>query len=632
MSVTNAALDTTRQDNPAMRDAVRRPSGWRLYAKVFAPSLVVVVLVGALAVSSVKVLGAVRAYVGGESRWSKARADAVQHLRNFAITKDAHEFDQYQQSLGVPLGDRRAREEMERPQHDMVVIHEGLLAGGNHAEDLDGMIALFIHFGDMSLFKDALTAWRQGDTLIAQLQDKAQALKSHVDKGDQIGMQAALHDIQHLSDTLRDTEQQFSNSLGVASRFTERLLIVSLTASAILLSLASLWMIRRTLQRQAEQQHALTQANRRWELAVAGSDLGLFELDAASGEISVDARTAAMYGLKARATTLHRDQISGMIAPEDVAPSAQAIQAALRSRELFKVTVRAVWPDGQSRHIETTGRVLDEDDAKATRLIGVVRDVTQEKARAQLAIDRDAAERVAESQRGFLSRLSHELRTPLNAILGFAQLLSIDRANPLAGPQQKQVKWILDAGDQLLSLVEDVLDLSKVETGEISMHIQACDPAAVLRSSLNLVEGARQRFDVEIINRLPAPTPYVLADPKRLLQIFVNLLTNGCKYNNQGGHLYADAHVESGMLRIEFADNGIGLAPEDAAELFQAFRRVGSVSSKVEGSGLGLYIVKQLVERMQGSVEVSSELGVGSRFTVRLPLAPTPTPTPTQGQ
>jgi PAS domain S-box-containing protein len=628
MSATNAALNNPRQHAPAQSDPVRRPSGWRLYVKVLAPSLIVVALVGALAMSSVKVLGAVRAYVGGESQWSKAQADAVQHLRNFAVNKDPQEFEQYKRSLGVPLGDRRAREEMERPQHDMAVVREGLLAGGNHAEDIDGMIVLFIRFGDMSLFKDALAAWRQGDALIEQLQEKAQTLKANVDRGDQIGMQAALHDIQHLNETLRDTELQFGHSLGVASRFTERMLITSIGAAAILLSLASLVMIRRTLQRQAEQQHALAQANRRLELAVAGSDLGLFELDAATGEVSVDARTAAMYGLKPRATVLHREQMSNLIAPEDVAPSVQAIEAALRSHELFKVTVRAVWADGQTRHIETTGRVLDDDDeGKAKRLIGVVRDVTQEKAQAQVAIERDAAERVAESQRGFLSRLSHELRTPLNAILGFAQLLSIDKAHPLMGPQQKQVKWILDAGDQLLNLVEDVLDLSKVETGEISIHTQACDPAAVLRSSLNLVEGARQRFDVEIINRLPDTTPYVLADPKRLLQIFVNLLTNGCKYNNQGGHLYVDALVEGDMLRIEFADNGIGLSPQDAAELFQAFRRVTSVSSKVEGSGLGLYIVRQLVERMQGSVDVSSELGVGSRFTVKLPLAPTSTPT-----
>jgi len=143
----------------------------------------------------------------------------------------------------------------------------------------------------------------------------------------------------------------------------------------------------------------------------------------------------------------------------------------------------------------------------------------------------------------------------------------------------------------------------------------------VLKSSLNLVESARQRFDVEIVNRLPDPTPLVLADPKRMLQIFVNLLTNGCKYNKQGGHLFVDAHVDDSMLCIDFTDDGIGLDPQDAAELFQAFRRVTSVSSKVEGSGLGLYIVRQLVERMQGSVSVSSELGVGSRFSVRLPLA-----------
>ncbi|MGC4062731.1 MAG: HAMP domain-containing sensor histidine kinase [Aquabacterium sp.] len=605
-----------------MNDLARRPPGWRLYVNVLAPSLAVVVVVGALAMSSVKVLGAVRAYVGGESLWSKARADAVQHLRTYAVNKDPMEFEQFKQALTVPLGDRVAREEMAKPQRDMALIRRSLAAGGNHPDDIDGMITLFIRFGDMAMFKDALGAWQLGDNLIARLQDRALVLKEFINKGDQIGTQVTLHDIQQLNESLRDAEVQFSASLGVASRFTERLLLASVGLSAVLLSLASLLMIRRTLRRQTEQQDAMAQANRRWELAVAGSDLGLFELDAQTRQVSIDARTAAMYGLDAQPTVLQRDEVRRFIAPEDVLPSAHAIETALKSRELVKITVRTILPDGQSRHIETTGRVLEDASSKATRLIGVVRDVTQEKARAQLAVERDAAERVAASQRAFLSRLSHELRTPLNAILGFAQLLSIDRTHPLAGQQEKQVRWILDAGDQLLNLVEDVLDLSKVETGEVSMHIQPCDPAAVLHASLNLVESARQRFQVEITDRLPSPAPLVLADPKRLLQIFVNLLTNGCKYNNPGGHLHVDAHVEDRMLCIDFIDDGIGLAPQDAAELFQAFRRVTAVSAKVEGSGLGLYIVRQLAERMQGSVSVSSELGVGSRFTVKLPLAP----------
>jgi signal transduction histidine kinase len=289
---------------------------------------------------------------------------------------------------------------------------------------------------------------------------------------------------------------------------------------------------------------------------------------------------------------------------------------------MFQARTKVVMPDGQIRHIASTGRVVEDPATCSKRLMGVSRDVTQELAQSKMAMERDAAEKIATSQRAFLSRLSHELRTPLNAVLGFAQLLSIDKSQPLSQPQLKQVNWILEAGAQLLRLVEDVLDLSKVEMGEIDMQIQPCDTAAILNAALPLVDGARAHLGVQIIDHLPNPAPIVMADPNRLLQIYVNLLSNGCKYNRQGGHVTVNAKVEGDAVHIGFGDSGIGLSAQDAAELFQPFHRVPMASANVEGTGLGLYIVRQLLERMQGSVNVRSEPGVGSCFTIVLPLAP----------
>lgn len=602
-----------------MMAAAKHASNWRLYLNVLTPSLIVVALVGWLAITSVKTLGAVRAYVGGESLWSKARADAVQHLRDYALTHDEQDFAQFERALLVPLGDRRAREGMGRLELDTEQITRDFEAGGNHPDDIAGMIELFTRFGDLPMFSETLDAWQRGDALIEQLQTKARQLRQQVHMHDDVlHAQATLREIDRINDVLSTTEKAFSASLGAASRITGRGLTFSIGLTALVLSLGSLILIRRTLQKQAAQQHDLGQANRRWELAVAGTELGLFEIDGAKGLVMLDARAAALYGLEPAPTCLARDEMGRLIAPDDLAKASKVVDQAFRSGELFKLTVLVNTRHSHGRHLETTGRRHDDD---AQRLIGVVRDVTQEHARAQLAVERDAAEKVAESQRAFLSRLSHELRTPLNAILGFAQLMAIDRQHPLPPPQRKQVHWILDAGEQLLSLVEDVLDLSKVDNGEISIALQSTDMAAVMQASLALVDGARQRFEVRIDNRLPQPAPQIMADPVRLQQVLVNLLINACKYNKPGGHVTIEAHEEGDQVCIEIADKGIGLSAQDASELFQPFRRVASVSARVEGSGLGLYIVKQLVERMNGSVSVRSELGVGSCFTVRLPKA-----------
>lgn len=582
----------------------------------------IVSVVGLLAIGSVKALGAVRAYVSGESLWSKAHNEAVQHLRDYASSHAPQDFALFEAALKVPLGDRRAREGMMQPHHDMAGIRQDFLDGGNHPDDIDGMVQLFSYFGEQALFKPSLQAWAEGDALIAQLQDTSQTLVR------QISRQAAPEDIKatlaHINEInirLLHTEMTFSRNLASASRLTEQLLIGMLLLAVAGLSLSGYLVTRQGLVRQQAYQQDLARANRRWELAVVGSELGLFDMDVDADAVTLDPQGAALYGLPKGTTTVSGQTLLQRINPEDRSRARRALEDARGGHNLIRLTVQITLPDGQTRYLETIGSQPESDDARAPRLIGVIRDVTQEKARARLAMERDAAEKIAASQRAFLSRLSHELRTPLNAILGFAQLLSMDRQPPLPPTQHKQVEWILDAGQQLLKLVEDVLDLSKVDAGEISIDLQDCDLGAVLDSSLVLIESARQKNDIAIINGVQGGSLRVAADAQRLQQVLINLLTNACKYNRPGGHVAIDAHEEGGLVRIDIADNGIGLTPEDAASLFQPFRRVASASLGIDGTGLGLYIVKLLVERMGGTVTVSSEHGVGSRFTVSLPKA-----------
>jgi signal transduction histidine kinase len=296
------------------------------------------------------------------------------------------------------------------------------------------------------------------------------------------------------------------------------------------------------------------------------------------------------------------------------------VDAALRAHQVFKLRYRIGSAAEVRRVIESTGRLNIDPITRQQRVVGVARDVTDEVNQARLSLQRDAAEKVTQAQREFLSRLSHELRTPLNAILGFAQLILMDPARELDPIQTRRVNLVLTAGRQLLTLVEDVLDLSKVEAGEIAVVPQDVELVQVLRACTTLVDSARERLNITLIDRLPHTPLWARADPHRIQQVLINLLTNACKYNRPNGHVTLEARTEGGDAVIDIIDNGIGLSPDDLAELFQPFRRFGP-TTQVEGTGLGLYIVKQLVERMGGSVSASSDKGLGSCFTVRLPRA-----------
>ncbi|RZI84892.1 MAG: PAS domain S-box protein [Rubrivivax sp.] len=608
----------------ALRD---RREGWRLYVAVLAPWLIVIGLLAMLAITSVNVLGALRAYVGGESLWSKARSDAVQHLRDFAATQDKADYEAFEVALELPLGDQVAREEMLRENFSQDMVRDGLVAGGNHPDDIDGMITLFRRFGDQPFMQEALAAWTHGDDLLAQLRSVGRRLHEHlISGGTTADVPALLQEVRTLNDELVLTEKRFSASLAEVSRLTEKILVGTTVSATLLLSLIGLFLVRSSLKRQADHRRAMVLANERWELAAAAAELGLFELDIRSDVFRLDAKAAALFGWGPGEVVVPRTRLRQLIVEDDRHPVRDAFVAAVQSGQVFTATYRIYRQDGAMRYLESTGHVVDGQSSKDPRMVGVVRDITEAQAQAQRAMQRDAAEKVAQSQRDFLSRLSHELRTPLNAILGFAQLLLLDRTQALAPTQAERVNLMLNAGRQLLAMVEDVLDLSKVDAGEITIAVQPVALAPLWRASVAMVDGVRERHQVTLVDRLSAEPQWVCADPQRLMQVFINLLTNACKYNRPGGHVVVESWDEEDAVVIQVSDDGIGMSVEEVAQLFQPFKRLAPMAESIEGTGLGLYIVKQLVERMAGRIEVSSQAGQGSRFTLRLPTARPPSP------
>ena len=237
---------------------------------------------------------------------------------------------------------------------------------------------------------------------------------------------------------------------------------------------------------------------------------------------------------------------------------------------------------------------------------------------AELLEAKNEAERANQSKSDFLSRMSHELRTPLNAILGFAQLLSLSASE---ARQQTQVRHILNAGQHLLTLINEVLDLARVESGHMMVCVEPVALADLVGECSELIRPLARDAEVTLAAEQVLPGLQVLADRTRLRQVLINLLSNGVKYNRPSGRLTVRASRHGGKVRIEVQDTGAGLTPEQQGRLFVPFERLGADQTSVEGTGIGLALSRRLVDLMGGELGVDSVVGAGSVFWVELPEA-----------
>jgi signal transduction histidine kinase/CheY-like chemotaxis protein len=236
-----------------------------------------------------------------------------------------------------------------------------------------------------------------------------------------------------------------------------------------------------------------------------------------------------------------------------------------------------------------------------------------------------ASDRANRAKTEFLSRMSHELRTPLNAVLGFAQLLRMNQRDPLTPGQGEQVRHIERAGQHLLAMINDVLDLSRIEEGALALQLAPLPVAGAVQEALVLLQTAASDAEVTLVLQ-GGPPLRVRADAQRLRQVLVNLLSNAVKYNRRGGRVIvswsADSAGGAAGCRIDVLDTGIGLDEAQRAHLFEPFNRLGAERGKVEGAGIGLVITQRLLHLMQGDLRVQSRPGLGSCFSVLLPAAP----------
>ncbi|MBL9149692.1 MAG: PAS domain S-box protein [Phycisphaerae bacterium] len=372
----------------------------------------------------------------------------------------------------------------------------------------------------------------------------------------------------------------------------------------------------------------LRRERERLDLTVRGAGLGTWEWDVERSVVTTNNRSSTMLGYEPAEISESVAAWIELVHPDDRAEVEASVTAALLGVSAdYRCEHRFRRKDGTWAWVLDAGRITERaPDGRALRACGVHVDVSSAHELAErLAKARDAAEAATRAKSEFLANMSHEIRTPMTAILGYAELLNEDDGGPDASARRRErVEVIRHNGEHLLALINDILDISKIEAGKLVIDRSEAEPLAIARDVIALMQPKADERGIALRLEQATPTPRrIRTDPLRLRQILVNLVGNAIKFTARG-HVtlrlsFGASAGEPRQLRFEVIDTGIGMAPDVVSRLFHAFEQAdASTTRKFGGTGLGLCICKRLAELLNGDVVVESELGKGSTFTLAI--------------
>jgi len=457
-------------------------------------------------------------------------------------------------------------------------------------------------------------------------------------------------EITHPDDVLRDTEirkeliERNVSKLQIEKRYIKKdrsIIWVSLSINLVFSELGEpeyfVCHIQEITEKKKsdEEREAL---NQRLVLATQAGQVGIWEWDFSTGKSIWDARMFALFGITRPAgDALTLEEWRSAVHPDDMANQRLTYERAMQGLAPYDTEYRAIWPNGEIHNIRSMAVIVHDAAGAPLRMVGINWDVTEshrlsdqlmaEKERLQETVEKwTEAQRIAEkaskAKSEFLTIMSHELRTPLNAILGFGQLLERQLFGPLGPKQKEYVNAILNSGEHLLELINDILELSKIESGELAVEAEKVDAAHVLRSVIETLTPSAARRGIELIGGdCPRDLPLVLADHVRVAQALINLGSNAIKYNRPGGTVtFTCEKIDGVWIRLAVTDTGIGIPENRQSELFQPFNRLGVEKKAIDGTGVGLALTKRLLNLMGGRIGFTSELDKGSCFWIDLPI------------
>lgn len=359
--------------------------------------------------------------------------------------------------------------------------------------------------------------------------------------------------------------------------------------------------------------------------------IGSWSFDIRSGRRAWSDQMFEIFGITPSEFDGLDETLFDFVHPDDREQLMAARETAIAGRQRLDIEYRLVRGDGNERVVHELADLYTNDNGEPVSLAGTMHDITD---RARIQAEREKRHRAEAADRiksAFLATMSHELRTPLNSIIGFTGILLQELAGPLDPEQGKQLEMVQNSARHLLALVNDVLDISKIEAGQFEVASEPFDLRQSITRILTQVKPQADAKQLTVNAELAPELGIAIGDERRFEQVLLNLLSNAVKFTERGevslaAELLADVMLpgaKSGQpaVRLNVSDTGIGIKPHDLANLFQPFRQVdGGLSRQHEGTGLGLAICRRLTELMGGEITASSEFGNGSTFSLTLPL------------
>lgn len=387
--------------------------------------------------------------------------------------------------------------------------------------------------------------------------------------------------------------------------------------------------LRQEIKERSNIQQALSESEARLRSLFEQVPIGVMFMAPDGTLLQTNPRLSSMLGIPEDA--LRGRSILDLTVPGEAGLLLQGRAGLLRDPDTgFDRQLQLRHADGHTFWVRVQLRALRNADGRVHRLAGVVEDITETRRLAEAERARDRAEVASRAKSEFVSRMSHELRTPLNAMLGFAQLMSMPGGPQLDPIQHDWAQQIQRAGWHLLEMINETLDLARIESGADSLALAPVVLAPLVAASQGMVATLAAQRGITVAVDLPADLPAVRADATRLTQVLTNLLSNAVKYNRDGGTVRVAAREVAGrQVEITVSDTGLGLSATQLQALFEPYNRLGRETSSIEGTGIGLVISRRLAELMGGTLRADSPQGAGAVFTLTLPMADTAATPPT---
>ncbi|MCM1987903.1 ATP-binding protein [Methanococcoides seepicolus] len=353
------------------------------------------------------------------------------------------------------------------------------------------------------------------------------------------------------------------------------------------------------------------------------SHVGNWDWDIVNNELYWSDEVYHIFGLEPQESRITYEAYIRAIHPDDRMLVLEHVNKAIYENKPYSIDHRILLPDGSERIVHEQAEVTFNETGQAIRMAGTVQDITvRKKAENAMFNAKLVAEAANKSKAEFIANMTHELTTPLNAVIGFSEMLMLGTFGTLNDKQTRYVNNINSSGKHLLDVIDDILDLSKVEAGKMELHPEEFEVSSAIEEVNILVASMAEKKRIEITTDLADNNIVVEADKTKFKQILYNLLSNAIKFTDQGGFVTIGGKISEDFVHIYVKDSGIGISPEDQGKLFNPFFQVDSSSTReYGGTGLALALIKKFVEMHGGKIWVESEVGKGSTFGFSIPTS-----------